>query len=177
MLVFMAAVDPRSLKLKKPSKHKGRDADSSHKPSEKERRRSFTEKPDPRRWDEIPELVEQTTRPNHSVLFQHPPSEVRKSIATGHAVNKHVDTNEFKHLGIRDTADFYDHITDVINNPTSWKKLSDGRVAFWDQQTKTIVVYDPNRRRKYNPNRGKKEEDLGTAFISTTGKQRFDELQ
>jgi len=81
--------------------------------------------------------------------------------------------NRFVHSISPAHAPLGGHVPFFLGGLTLWKKLNNCRVAFWDQQTKTIVVYDPNRRKKYNPNRGKKEEGLGTAFTSTTGKKHF----
>ena len=57
------------------------------------------------------------------------------------------------------------HIDNIINNPSETKSLSNGRTAYWDNNTKTVVIHDP------------KSKDGGTAFIPTNGKKYFDGLK
>ena len=54
---------------------------------------------------------------------------------------------------------FGDLIARILRNPAEWKPLKEGRSAYWDEETGTIVVRDP------------KHPDGGTAFRPKTGKR------
>ncbi|WP_176473211.1 contact-dependent inhibition effector 16S rRNA endonuclease [Enterobacter cloacae] len=91
---------------------------------------------------------------------------VGKEIAGGHAFEKHVlQQGEFTGLGIRTRAQFAQHIENVVKNPTSTKELSNGRSAYWDQSTGTVVIRNP------------KASDGGTAFRPVNGRAYFDNLR
>ncbi|QGW88571.1 hypothetical protein EAAEB30_18455 [Enterobacter asburiae] len=91
---------------------------------------------------------------------------VGKEIAGGHAFEKHVlQQGEFTGLGIRTRAQFAQHIENVVKNPTSTKELSNGRSAYWDQSTGTVVIRNP------------KASDGGTAFRPVNGRTYFDNLR
>lgn len=91
---------------------------------------------------------------------------VGKEIAGGHAFEKHVlQQGEFTGLGIRTRAQFAQHIENVVKNPTSTKELSNGRSAYWDQSTGTVVIRNP------------KASDGGTAFRPVNGRVYFDNLR
>ena len=91
---------------------------------------------------------------------------VGKEIAGGHAFEKHVlQQGEFTGLGIRTRAQFAQHIENVVKNPTSIKELSNGRSAYWDQSTGTVVIRNP------------KASDGGTAFRPVNGRAYFDNLR
>ena len=53
----------------------------------------------------------------------------------------------------------------TLANPSEVKKLDRGRTAYWDNNTKTVVIVDP------------KSKDLGTAFVPKNGKAYFDGLK
>ncbi|WP_305038496.1 MULTISPECIES: hemagglutinin repeat-containing protein [unclassified Enterobacter cloacae complex] len=91
---------------------------------------------------------------------------VGKEIAGGHAFEKHVlQQGEFTGLGIRTRSQFAQHIENVVKNPTSTKELSNGRSAYWDQSTGTVVIRNP------------KASDGGTAFRPVNGRAYFDNLR
>ncbi|MCU6368761.1 hypothetical protein [Enterobacter quasiroggenkampii] len=91
---------------------------------------------------------------------------VGKEIAGGHAFEKHVlQQGEFTGLGIRTRARFARHIENDVKNPTSTKELSNGRSAYWDQSTGTVVIRNP------------KASDGGTAFRPVNGRAYFDNLR
>ena len=90
---------------------------------------------------------------------------VGQEIAGGHAFDKHViKQGEFKDLSITTKEQFALHIEKVVSNPTSIKELNNGRLAYWDQSTGTVVIRNP------------KAKDGGTAFRPTNGRQYFDDL-
>lgn len=76
---------------------------------------------------------------------------VAARIAGGHAKVKHFD--EFSHLGIFNQQQFTQHIDNIMTSPSATRKLSNGRTAYIDSRTSTIVIHDP------------KHIDQGTAFI------------
>ena len=85
-----------------------------------------------------------------------------EEIAGGHAFEKHVlDRGEFRGLGSRTRQQFANHIENVINNPTSYRQLTGGRTAYWQESTSTLVIRDPFA------------VDCGTAFQPTAGSQYF----
>ncbi|MDD2368786.1 MAG: hypothetical protein PHQ90_05740 [Sulfuricurvum sp.] len=97
--------------------------------------------------------------------------EVAEKIAYGHSWEKH--RNEFtagivmaglampSSVQVTNVKEFESHILSIISSSTN-KSLSNGRRAFWDYATGTIVFYDPY------------SNDCGTAFRPTAGKQYFD---
>jgi hypothetical protein len=97
--------------------------------------------------------------------------EVAEKIAHGHSWGKH--RSEFApgvviaglampaSVQVTNVKEFESHILSTVSSSTN-KSLSNGRRAFWDYSTGTIVFYDP-----YN-------KDCGTAFRPTAGKQYFD---
>lgn len=89
--------------------------------------------------------------------------EISSTIASGHAYEKHI--GEFKNLGIESPKDFQSHISRIIKNPSEVRQLKDGRSAYWDSKTATVVIHDP------------KSRDLGTALRPTDGKVYFDKLK
>ena len=140
--IFAAAVDPKALKPKK----------------------FRVLKPEHRPFKDIPLHETRETLPDLKQSLRHDPKEVRKGIAN-HSRGKHLEEGkEFKSLGIKDSADLQDLVSDVMKEPTHWKKLTDGRVAFWDDRTGIVVVYNPN------------VEYLGTVFRPPEGKLGFDKL-
>ena len=86
-----------------------------------------------------------------------------EAIADGHAFPKH--KSEFP--GVETKEDYAKVIDDVINGATVEVKtgLDDGRTAYWDDATGTVVVVTPNT------------ADGGTAFKPDNGRDYFDTLK
>jgi filamentous hemagglutinin len=89
------------------------------------------------------------------------PSSDAEKIASGHAWTKH--RNEFSDIST--VGEFAQHIDNVMRNPSQSKSLFGGRVAFWDEDSGTLVIRDPNN------------SDLGTAFKPNGGKAYYDNLR
>jgi hypothetical protein len=88
-------------------------------------------------------------------------AKIAEQIAAGHAYDKHVvEKRDFP--WIRNRQDFQDFIERVMRNPTETRPLKDGRSAYWDEATGTVVVRDP------------KHPDGGTAFRPRDGKYHYD---
>ena len=89
------------------------------------------------------------------------PSPDAQRIAKGHAWSKH--KGEFPEFSTE--AEFAQHIDEIMVNPSASKNLAKGRKAFWDNESKAVVIRDPN------------SPDLGTAFKPKDGKAYFDNLK
>ena len=76
-----------------------------------------------------------------------------------------IQQGEFKSLGITTREQFASHIESVVNNPSSFRKLSGGRTAYWDGVSGTVVIRNP------------KAIDGGTAFRPANGKAYFEGLR
>ena len=88
---------------------------------------------------------------------------IGEQISGGHAHNKHViRQQEFTDLNINSPADVARHIENIVANPSESKKLSNGRSAYWDDKSGTVVIRDPN------------SKDGGTACRPTLGKTYLD---
>jgi filamentous hemagglutinin len=95
-------------------------------------------------------------------------SDIASRIANGHSFDKLVITqNEFKELGVNTRERFAGFIDNIMNNASGsdLRTLSNGRVAYWDNSTNMVVIYDPN------------SSDWGTAFRPTDGRIYFDGLK
>jgi hypothetical protein len=96
------------------------------------------------------------------------PTEAQKKIASaiaaGHAYEKHVVT-EKQFPKVKSQEDFRDLIAQLIANPTHHKKLENGREAFYDKQSSTIVIYNP------------RAKDKGTCFRPSAGLNYFRNLK
>lgn len=92
------------------------------------------------------------------------PNPEAQKIANGHAYDKHV-TKQKEFPEIKDKQAFAEHIDNVMTNPTESKNLTNGRKAYWDDKSKTVVITNP------------KNPDGGTAFRPTQGKKYFDDLK
>ncbi|MFO0765053.1 MAG: RHS repeat-associated core domain-containing protein [Patescibacteria group bacterium] len=93
------------------------------------------------------------------------PSSDAKRIGNGHAYDKHV-AKEGQFSGIAtDKATFSQHIDYVMKNPTETKMLQNGRYAYWQESTNTVIIRDP------------RSSDMGTAFQPKNGKSYFDNLK
>lgn len=89
-----------------------------------------------------------------------------QEISGGHAFEKHViEQGEYKELGITTREQFASHIESVVNNPTSFRELSGGRTAYWDDASGTVVIRNPSA------------ADGGTAFRPVNGKSYFENLR
>lgn len=78
-------------------------------------------------------------------------------IANGHAFESHV-INSREYPTITSQAEFAALIADVISEPDVTRSLSNNRVAYWQEKTKTVVIVDPYH------------VDRGTAFRPRDGK-------
>jgi filamentous hemagglutinin len=91
-------------------------------------------------------------------------TEIARQIAGGHAYKKHVlEQDEFPWIETRE--EFRDFIAGIMRKPTSWKPLKDGRRAYLDARTGTIVIRDPNH------------IDGGTAYRRPDARRHFNELK
>jgi filamentous hemagglutinin len=86
-----------------------------------------------------------------------------REIAGGHAFGKHAD--EFAALGITNRDQFARHIEDVMNNPSAFRELRNGRSAFWDDATGTVVIRNPSA------------VDGGAAFRPPDGRSYFERIK
>ena len=87
-------------------------------------------------------------------------AEIADRIANGHAFGKHViGKGEFPE--INSPEDFSAHIKNVMNNADEMKALSNGRTAYWHEESETVVINDPAN------------EDAGTAFRPPDGNHFF----
>ena len=50
----------------------------------------------------------------------------------------------------------------IVHSPSAFKALGNGRAAWWDDASGTVVIFDPKNR------------DLGTAFRPSGGRDYFD---
>jgi RHS repeat-associated core domain len=67
---------------------------------------------------------------------------IAEEISGGHAFEKHV-LNQGEFSGwIRTKNQLSQHIEKVINNPTEIKKLRGNRMAYWHQETGTVVIHN-----------------------------------
>lgn len=76
-----------------------------------------------------------------------------------------IQQGEYKDLGITTREQFAAHIESVVNNPSSFRALSGGRTAYWDNVSGTVVIRSP------------KAVDGGTAFRPVNGQVYFDGLR
>jgi len=84
-----------------------------------------------------------------------------RQIANGHAWTKHgAEFPEFSNPN-----EFAQHVDSVMMNPTASKGLANGRQAFWDDASQTVVIRDPNH------------PDMGTAFRPGNGRAYYDGLK
>jgi filamentous hemagglutinin len=91
-------------------------------------------------------------------------AEIAQQIAAGHAYDKHVvKQDEFPWIETRD--EFGDFIAAIIRKPTERKPLKDGRSAYWDGKTGTVVIHNP------------RDRDGGTAYRPIDGKAGYDRLK
>lgn len=79
-----------------------------------------------------------------------------QEIAGGHAFTKHA-----AEFGFKNQAQMATHIENVMTNPTMMRSLSNGRSAFWDSATGSVVIRNPSA------------IDGGTSFIPKNGVDFF----
>lgn len=65
---------------------------------------------------------------------------------------------------IQTREQFAKHIDKIINNPTATRSLSQGRTAYWDEASGTVVIRNP------------RAADGGTAFRPVLGRKYFDDI-
>jgi hypothetical protein len=131
-----------------------------------------TQEPNPRaprelsfeeKWEQMERaLKEQQKEPDQGVLegegIERAVDPEAQKIADGHAWEDH--RREFPEIKNQD--EFAARVDEVMSNPTATKRAPDGRTAYWDQESGTIVIKDPR-----NP-------DGGTAYRPTEGRDYFD---
>lgn len=76
-----------------------------------------------------------------------------------------IQQGEYKDLGITTREQFASHIESVVNNPSSFRELSGGCTAYWDDVSGTVVIRNP------------KAVDGGTAFRPVNGQAYFEGLR
>ena len=87
---------------------------------------------------------------------------IADSISQGHAFEKHV-LQEGQYGGITQD-EFATHIQEVMDNPTMSKSLSNGRSAYYDEASGTVVITNPNA------------ADWGTAFVPRNPLKYYNDL-
>lgn len=97
------------------------------------------------------------------------PDPAAQKIAGGHALNKHVvNQGEFPEVTAPDAAgkqaQFAQIVDAVMKSPTN-RPLANGRHAYWDPSTGTVVITNPAA------------ADGGTCFRPTAGKAYYDNLK
>jgi RHS repeat-associated protein len=93
-----------------------------------------------------------------------PPSAEAQQIANGHAYDKHVSQRgEFPE--VNNQQEFAKTVDQVIKNPTRSKPLSNGRTAYYDDNTNTLVITNPS------------SSDGGTCFRPTNDGSYYDNLR
>ncbi|MCB9059991.1 MAG: hypothetical protein H6622_00545 [Halobacteriovoraceae bacterium] len=90
--------------------------------------------------------------------------ELADKIGGGHAWDKHkIENDEFPE--IKTQEEFKEKIKEIIENPSEAKELREGRKAYWDEKSKTVVIENSR-----NP-------DGGTVFRPEDGKKYFEGLE
>lgn len=87
------------------------------------------------------------------------PVQLARKIAEGHAWQHWRFTP-----GFDDPDDLADLISQILADPDAVKDGPGGKVAFWDDETETVVIYDPSG------------ADDGTAFQPDEGVDYFENL-
>ncbi|HAB98200.1 MAG TPA: hypothetical protein DCE71_00025, partial [Parachlamydiales bacterium] len=86
---------------------------------------------------------------------------IAQEISGGHAFEKHIlNFGEFPSW-IRTRNQLAKHIENVLNNPTKMRELRKNRVAYWHEETNTIIIRNPTAL------------DGGTAFQPKNGFEYF----
>lgn len=87
---------------------------------------------------------------------------IASSIADGHAGTKHLQ--EFAEIGIKTQEQFSQHISNAMRSPTAVRELANGRIAYLDSSSSTVVIYNPAA------------QDLGTALRTIDAEHYFFDL-
>jgi len=89
---------------------------------------------------------------------------IAKAIASGHAYEKHV-VEEKLFPEVKSPKDFTELIAKVLANPSHHRELENGREAYFDKTSNTIVIYNP------------RAKDKGTCFHPRAGLKYFEGLK
>ena len=89
---------------------------------------------------------------------------IAKAIASGHAYEKHV-VEEKLFPEVKSPKDFTELIANVLANPSHHRELENGREAYFDKTSNTIVIYNP------------RAKDRGTCFRPRAGLKYFEGLK
>jgi len=89
---------------------------------------------------------------------------VAKAISSGHAYEKHVVEDKL-FPEVKSPKDFAELIAKVLANPTHHRELENGREAYFDKTSNTIVIYNP------------RAKDKGTCFRPRAGLKYFEGLK
>lgn len=92
------------------------------------------------------------------------PNSLALRIANGHAYRKHV-VRDHEYPAVGTPHEFAVLIDDVMTAPNAVKPLRAGRLAYWQDESATVVIVDPTH------------PDGGTAFRPGSGRTFFDSLQ
>ena len=85
-------------------------------------------------------------------------NKISESIANGHAWVRH--KKQFPEFS--NSKELQQHVAKIIKKPSDFKTLQNGRKAYWDDKSKTMVITNP------------KDLDGGTIFKPSSGKKYFD---
>jgi len=80
-----------------------------------------------------------------------------------HAYGKHKDQGEFSNT--EHARELFRHVKKIIKEHGEWKSLPDGRTAYWDKDSGTVVIHNPNA------------ADQGTTHQPKGGRRYYDELE
>ena len=87
--------------------------------------------------------------------------DIADKIVSGHSSDKHrIEQKEFPELG--SDLELEAHVAEVMKKHTEWKRLRNGRNAYWHQNSGTTVIDDPLGE--------------GTVLRPKRGKEYFNEL-
>ena len=86
-----------------------------------------------------------------------------QKIAAGHAFDKHAGVGEY-FPNIHNNDDLLRYLGNIVTNASHVKRLENDRIAYWHEQSRTVVIYNPW------------DSDLGTAH-RLSGKKAFDRLK
>lgn len=104
------------------------------------------------------------SRPTLGNQFGNVARPLQIAISLGHSYPKHVIRDGQWPGYIRTRKQLASHVATVVSNPSDFKRLSDGRTAYWHNESRTVVILDPKRR------------DGGTVFQPREGKTYFETL-
>jgi hypothetical protein len=112
--------------------------------------------------------VNRQKRPRVSVHPPEPPPDLPPGMLDYivHEIAKHAFENHREDFPRALTpGDVAETIKKIMKAPTRWSYVRDGRIAYWDRPSQTLVIVDP-----IPPHEG-------TAMKPTTGERYFDELR